>query len=155
MPAGGAVAREDANEPDREVGGSLLVRTGPGLVVAGLAVVALALLCAVLPISRPHDAGAVTCGRPVTAVGRADPGDGLAGLGRLPPGGGGEAEPIEEALARLTRLERDVEWYRACHRPAATRMAIANVAVALGAAVALAGVVLRRRKQRSVLRLSR
>ena len=157
MRATGVVARWDANEQNREVGGSLLATAGGGLVAVGLGLMALALLLAILPITRPRsapgDVDGVACGLPVGAVSRDDPGEGLAALGRLPASGRGTSEPSEEALARLVQLEREVEWYRACHRPAAMRMVGANALVAVGAAAALTGVLLRRRRGASAARV--
>ena len=150
MPAAGVDARENANEPSRPLRGSLLVGAGRALVVAGVALVGLAVLLAVTPVTGPRGgpsgADRVACGVPVVAVSRADPGPGVAGLERLAqsdPGGAGE--PSDEDLARLEELERDVEWYRACHRPAASRMVGANALVAVGAVATIAGAVARRR----------
>ena len=150
MPAAGVDARDDANEPHRAVRGSLLPPAGRALLVVGGALIGIAVLLAVVPIPRPASGpsggDAIACGLPVVAMSRADPGEGAAALDRLPPG---DSEPSEEELAGLAALERDVEWYRACHRPAATRMVGANALVALGATAAIAGALVRRRRDTS------
>ena len=154
MPAAGVDARENANEPHRAVRGSLLPPARRALLVAGGALIGIAVLLAVVPIPRrasgPSGVGAVACGLPVVAMSRADPGEAAAALDRLSAGDPGPSEPTEEALAGLAELERDIEWYRACHRPAATRMVGANALVVAGATAALAGAVFRRRRDASV-----
>ena len=151
MPAAGVDARENANEPHRAVRGSLLAAATRPLLVAGVALVSLAVLLAVVPITRPpsgpSDSDSVACGLPVVAVSRADPGEGLAALDRLPSDDPGGSDTSGEALAGLAELERDVEWYRACHRPAAARMVGATALVAAGAAAAIAGAMIRRRRE--------
>ncbi len=154
MPAAGVGARENANEPHRAVRGSLLPPARRAVLVVGVALIGIAVLLAVVPIPRPASGpsgvGAVACGLPVVAISRADPGEGLAGLDRLAAGDPGPSEPTEEALAGLAELERDVEWYRACHRPAATRMVGANALVVAGATAAITGSMARRRRDESV-----
>lgn len=154
MPAAGVDARENANEPHRAVRGSLLPPARRALLVVGGALIGLAVLLAVVPLPRPpsgpSDVGAVACGLPVAAMSRADPGEAAAALDRLSAGDPGPSEPTEEALAGLAELERDIEWYRACHRPAATRMVGANALVVAGATAALAGALVRRRRDASV-----
>ena len=149
MPAAGVDARDDANEPHRAVRGSLLPPARRALLVVGGALIGIAVLVAVVPIPRPSgpsDVGAAACGLPVVAMSRADPGEAAAALDRLSAGDPGPSEPTEEALAGLAELERDIEWYRACHRPAATRMVGANALVVVGATAAIAGSLARRRR---------
>jgi hypothetical protein len=92
-----------------------------------------AVALSVAPLSRPGTTtGSIACGAPLVAVGRPNPRIALEGLGQLGATRPAATAPSRQALLRLAQLERDLERYEACHRPAAERLMLANALTAAG-----------------------
>jgi hypothetical protein len=145
------VTRRDGNQRNARGGGSPRHRARTARLLIGFAMVAAAVLLATFPVSRraAETDQSLSCGAPATAVGRQDRSGALAALRRLEPTETGH-RPAATAqdLARLEVLEREVDWYRTCHGPAAQRMVLANGSAALAVALLLVGLLASRRDHR-------
>jgi hypothetical protein len=91
--------------------------------------------------------GRVACGAPFLAVNRVDSSDPPRGLGRLGGTDAGATPASRRALLHLAELQRDVDWYRACHRPAVVSLVMASGLTTAGIVLLGAWAVIRRQRR--------